>query len=328
MQAIRVHEQGGPDVLRLDEVTPPEPGPGDVLVRVHAAGINPPDWYARSGFSTIPPDLRPPIRLPFTPGSDLSGVVTAIGAGVTRWRPGDEVLGMVRFGQIGNGGGGRTYAEFTTSPADDLVRKPSHVDHATAAGLPMAGLTAYQFLVDRIGLKPGATILVNGAAGGVGHLAVQLAQHLGARVIAVASGRHQQFLRDLGADQVVDYTTTDVTTAARDVDHVLDCVGGPNGHRFLAVVRNGGTINPVFFGEYHRDRAADLGITVDGGQVHTDHDQLETLAGLLADGHLRVALDGVYPLADAAAAHTRAERGHLQGKLVLTTTTRVPPAID
>ncbi|MFC4585174.1 NADP-dependent oxidoreductase [Sphaerisporangium corydalis] len=315
MMAVRVHEFGGPEVLTYEEVPRPEPGPGDVLVRVRAACLNPPDWYARTGFATIPESMRPVMPLPFTPGSDVSGVVAGVGPGVTGLREGDEVFGLVRFPELGNGGKG--YAEYTTSPVSHLARKPAALDHVQAAGVPMAGLTAYQFLFDHVRLEPGRTVLVNGAAGGVGHFLVQLAKTRDARVVAVASGRHEGFLRGLGADEFVDYTTTRVQEVVRDVDHVFDTVGGPDGHRFLPVVRRGGTISPVFFGDYHTERAAELGITFPGGQVRSDGAQMAELARLADAGSLRVGVDGVYALADAAKAHDRAERGHIQGKIVL-----------
>ena len=315
MRAVRVHAFGGPEVLRCDEVPRPLPGPGEVLVRVHAAGFNPPDAYARSGFVDIPEAVRPVLPLPFTPGSDISGVITELGPDVTGWAVGEAVLGLVRFPSPGNGA--RGYAQYATAPVAHLARKPADLDHVHAAGLPMAALTAHQFLFDLIGLAPGSTVLVNGAAGGVGHFAVQLAKGAGAHVIGVASGRHETFLRGLGVDRFVDYTATAVAEAVRGVDHVLDTVGGPHGHRLLPVVRDGGTVSPVFFGEYHRERAGERGITFPSGQVYSDGPRLAELARLTATGRLRVAVDSVFPLDRAAEAHERAGHGHIQGKIVL-----------
>lgn len=315
MKAVRVHEQGGPEVLRYEEVPAPRAGLGEVLVRVHAACLNPPDWYARSGYPGIPEDVRPKVDLPYIPGSDVSGVVVEVGPAAGGWEVGDEVFGLVRFPWGGDGG--RAYAEYTTAPPYHLARKPENLSHVEAAGVPMAGLTAYQFLFDHIGLGEGRTVLVNGAAGGVGHFAVQLAKTKGAHVIAVASGRHEEFLRDLGADEFHDYTRTDVTEKVRDVDHLVDNVGGPHGHRFLPVLKPGGTISPVFLGDYHAERAAELGISFRPGQVHSDGRQMGELAALLEQGALRVGIDGVFPLAEAAKAHERAERGHIQGKIIL-----------
>ncbi|WP_259404044.1 NADP-dependent oxidoreductase [Microbispora sp. H10949] len=315
MKAVRMHRIGEPGVLTVEELPRPEPGPGDVLVRVHAAGVNPPDWYARRGFAGIPEDIRPTLPLPYTPGSDVSGTVAAVGHGVTEWREGDEVFGLVRFPSLENGGKG--YAEYTTSPASHLARKPASLSHVEAAGVPMAGLTAYQFIVDHIKLDEGRRVLVNGAAGGVGHFAVQLAKIKGAYVIGVASGRHETFLRELGVDEFLDYTTTRVEDEVRDVDVLIDTVGGPDAHRFLPVLRRGGVISPIFYAEYHQERAADLGISFRRGQVHSDGGQLAELARLLEEGRLRVGVDSVFPLAEAAKAHERAERGHIQGKIVL-----------
>jgi NADPH:quinone reductase-like Zn-dependent oxidoreductase len=315
MRAVRIHAFGPPENLVYEEVARPEPGPGDVLIRVHAACLNPPDWYARTGLLNVPEAIRPVVRLPFTPGSDVSGVVTAVGAGVTEWAEGDEVFGLVRFPDLDNGGKG--YAQYTTAPASHLARKPANIDHVRAAAVPMAGLTAYQYLFDHIRLGEGGTVLVNGAAGGVGHFAVQLARTRGARVVAVASGRHETFLRDLGADRFVDYTVTAAEEVVRDVDHVLDTVGGPDGHRFLRTVRRGGTISPVFWGEYHKERGPELGITFPSGQVHSDGARMAVLAGLIEAGRVRVGIDSVFPLADAAKAHRRAEEGHIEGKIVL-----------
>ncbi|MCX4744284.1 NADP-dependent oxidoreductase [Kitasatospora sp. NBC_01287] len=313
MWAVRVHAFGDPEQLVHEEVPRPEAGPGEVLVRVHAAGVNPPDWYARRGFANIPEAMRPVWPVPFTPGSDISGVIAAVGTGVTEWQVGDEVFGLVNFPGRASG-----YAEFATSPAAHLAPKPAALGHVEAAAVPMAGLTAYQFLFEHLRIEAGSTVLVNGAGGGVGHFALQLAKAAGAaQVIGVASGRHEAFLKDLGADRFVDYTRDAVEDVVREVDILIDTVGGPDGHRFLPVLRRGGTLAPVYFGEYHRERAAELGITVGGWQVRSSGEQLTELARLINAGLLRVGIDSVFPLSAAAQAHTRAEQGHLQGKIVL-----------
>ncbi|GLK99291.1 NADP-dependent oxidoreductase [Dactylosporangium matsuzakiense] len=340
MMAIRYHRQGGPEVLTYEAVPVPAPAPGEVLIRVHAAGINPPDWYARSGFAAIPPHLRPRLPLPSIPGSDLSGVVVAVTPEVTRWRVGDAVFGMVRFPSLSNGA--RSYAEYATAPEDHLAAKPAGVSHVAAAGVPMAGLTAYQQLYGGLGagvtgaeprdftpLAPGAdapvgtalarrTVLVNGAAGGVGHFLTQLTRLEGATVVAVASGRHETFLGELGAHRFVDYSRQRPAEVVHGVDHLFDTVGGSEAYRLLPAVRDGGTISPVFHADFHPDEAAARGIRFRSGQVRSDGAQLARLAQLLDDGRLRVGIDATYPLAEAAAAHRHAERGHLQGKIVLT----------
>ncbi|MCD0449998.1 NADP-dependent oxidoreductase [Actinocorallia sp. API 0066] len=313
MKAIRVHTRGGPEQLVLEEVPRPVPGPGEVLVRVRAAGVNPPDWYLRGGMPLIPAELRPAVPLPFTPGTDVSGVVVALGPGATGLTEGDEVFGLLRF--PGTPGGAAAYAEYVTAPVGDLARKPERLSHVAAAAVPMAGLTAHQYLFEIAGLEKGWTVLVNGAAGGVGHFVVQLALAHGARVIAVASGRHTAFLRGLGVTEVHDYTTGDPLASVRGVDLVVDTVGGPDGHRFRPVVRDGGVITPVFYGAYEADDGRDIALR--GGQVRSDGRRLAALAQLLDDARLRPAVEQVFPLARAAAAHTRGEAGHLQGKLVL-----------
>ncbi|MEU6823708.1 NADP-dependent oxidoreductase [Streptomyces atriruber] len=334
MKAVRLHEFGGPEVLRHEDVPIPAPGPGEVLVRVHAVGLNPPDWYVREGLRNMPPELKPPLPLPMIPGTDVSGVVAALGPGVDadadRFSVGDEVIGLLRFPTALQGG---AYAEYVTAPAADLARKPTTVDHVHAAGLPMSGLTAWQFLIELghdhpspfqdaphrpVALDSGTTVLVNGAAGGVGHLALQMAKWKGARVIAVASGAHEAFLRELGADEFIDYTKERPEDVVRDVDLVLDAVGGPDSRRFLRTLKRGGSLYPVYFGEFDDEENAALGITVSLTQVRSSGAQLAELGRLVDAGTVRVALDSTFPLADARAAHERAARGHIEGKIVLT----------
>lgn len=329
MTAIRQDEFGGPEVLHAEQVPVPTPAAGEVLVAVRAVGVNPPDWYLRAGMPDVPAHLRPPLELPLTLGTDVSGVVAAVADDVTGFAVGDEVLALLRFPEPMAAG---AYAEYVTAPVGDLARKPASLDHAHAAALPMAGLTAWQFLVEvghdhpspfqearhvPVPLGPGTTVVVNGAGGGVGHLAVQLAVWRGARVVAIASGRHEAFLRALGAE-FVDYTAGRPEEAVSDADLVLDLVGGPTSGRFLRSLRRGGALFPVYVAEYDPDEVAAAGVTVSATQVRADGAQLTRLAELVDQGVLRVALDSTFPLAEAAAAHERAAAGHLQGKIVLT----------
>ncbi|CAN3130468.1 NADP-dependent oxidoreductase [Mycobacterium sp. smrl_JER01] len=331
MNAVRVHEFGGPEALHYEPVPVPIPAPDEVLVRVHAVGVNPPDWYLRDGYrqQRLPAGMAPSIPLPAIPGSDISGVVEAVGPEVADFSVGDEVFGMIRFPSFGDSA---AYAEYVTAPAADLAHKPIGVDHVHAAGAPMSALTAWQFLID-VGhdhpnpLQPrahrpvplhGATVLVNGAAGGVGHLALQLAKQQGAQVIAVASGRHQEFLRGIGADDVIDYTASRPEEVARDVDLVLDTLGGPSTGRFLRTITRGGALFPVFPGFSDPEEAARREVTVSMTQVRSDGAQLAKVGRLLDDGTVRVEIDSSFPLPHARAAHERAERGHIRGKIVLT----------
>ncbi|MGG3623204.1 NADP-dependent oxidoreductase [Bacillus gobiensis] len=329
MKTIRLHEFGGPEVLRYEEAPLPELKPGEVLVRVHAVGINPPDWYLRDGYKMLPPEWRPPVPFPIILGSDVSGVVEAVATDVQGFSVGDEVFGMVRFPSFGESA---AYAEYVAAPASDLALKPAGIDHVHAAGAPMAGLTAWQFLIELGHNEPnplqpemhrpvplnGKTVLVNGAAGGVGHFAVQLAKWKGAHVIAVASGTHESFLRELGADEFIDYTKSPPEDVAHDVDLVLDTLGGPTTGRFLRTLKCGGALFPVFLGFSDAEEASKLGVTVSMTQVRSNGPQLAEFGRLLDAGTVRVAIDSTFPLADARKAHERSARGHIQGKIVLT----------
>lgn len=330
MKAIRLHEFGSPEVLRYEEAPLPELKPGEVLIRVHAVGINPPDWYLREGYRMLPPEWRPSMPMPVIPGSDVSGVIEAVATDVQGFSVGDEVFGMIRFPSFGKSA---AYAEYVTAPASDLAHKPAGIDHVHAAAAPMAALTAWQFLIELGHEEPnplqpemhrpvplsGKTVLINGAAGGVGHFAVQLAKWKGAQhVIAVASGVHESFLRELGADEFIDYKKNSPEDIAHDVDLVVDTLGGPTTGRFLRTLKRGGALFPVFLGFSDAEEAVKLGITVSMTQVRSNGAQLAELGRLLDEGILRVAIDSVFPLADARKAHERAARGHIQGKIVLT----------
>lgn len=331
MKAVRQHEFGGPEVLRYEDAPVPELKAGEVLVRVHAVGLNPPDWYLRDGYRMLPPEWQPKLSFPLILGTDLSGVVEAVAEGVVDFAVGDDVYAMVRF-PAGINGQSRAYAEYVSVPVSELARKPSRIDHVHAAGAPMSLLTAWQFLVDPghdapNPLQPsphrpvplaGRTVLVNGAAGGVGHFAVQVAKLKGARVIAVASTEHASFLRDIGADEFIDYKREVPEDTARDVDLVLDTVGGPPTGRFLQTLKPGGALFSVFpLGFSGAQDAAKQGFTVSTTQVRSSGAQLAELAGLIDAGAIRVAIDSTFALADARAAHERAARGHIRGKIVL-----------
>jgi NADPH:quinone reductase-like Zn-dependent oxidoreductase len=296
MRAISVREAGGPEVLTEVEVPRPEPGPVEVLVRVHAAGVNPTDWKARARGGTLTAPA------PFIPGYDVSGVVEAVGVGVRMYAPGDEVFGMPLFPKPAG-----AYAEYVVAPPRNFARKPVGLDHVTAAGLPLAGLTAWQSLVDFADVRPGQRVLVHAAAGGVGHLAVQIAKARGAHVIGTASGAKHDFVRGLGADEVIDYRTRDFTQETGDLDVVLNTIGGDYGTRSRPLLRPGGVHIALA-------NAADEDFLL----VEPDHAGILALAGLVATGQLTVALDSVFPLADAARAHERGETGAATGKIVLT----------
>jgi NADPH:quinone reductase-like Zn-dependent oxidoreductase len=332
MKAVRLHEFGGPEVLRYEGAPIPELTPGEVLVRVHAVSINPPDWYLREGYKMLPPEWQPKVAFPVILGTDISGVLEAVADDVTGFSSGDEVYSMVRF-PSGLAGGSKAYAEYVSVPASEVALKPRGIDHAHAAGAPMSLLTAWQYMIELGHNEPnplqpnrhepvpleGKTVLVNGAAGGVGHFAVQLAKWKGARVIAVASGKNEAFLRGLGADEFIDYTKTTPEDVVRDIDLVIDAVGGPTTARFFSTLRRGGALFPIFpLGFSGAAEAENLGVTVSATQVRSNGLQLAELGRLLDVGTVRVAIDSTYPLSDARKAHEQAALGHIQGKLVLT----------
>ncbi|WP_067532822.1 NADP-dependent oxidoreductase [Nocardia crassostreae] len=295
MKAISQRTLGGPDVLETVEVEIPQPGPGDVLVRVAAASVNAADRKLRSGAID---KIGPP---PFTLGLDVSGVVAAVGSRVTRFRPGDAVFGMV----LSRSG---AYAEYTVTPADFLAAKPATLGHVHAADLASAALTAWQALA---GVGPGQRVLVHAAAGGVGHLAVQIAKARGAHVIGTARTANHEFLRALGADELIDYSTTDFAASLEPVDVVLDLVGGDYTARSLTILRPEGRLvdaqgedaidDPRYHRFYVQPAAADL----------------RELADLVERGQLRVEVQRVLSLADVVEAHKLGESGRLRGKLVL-----------
>lgn len=309
MRAVTTTEYGGPQVLAVTELPRPEPAATEVLVRVHAAGVNPVDWKTRSGAGLAGMLGEPPHVL----GWDVSGVVEVVGYGVTRFAPGDEVFGMPRFPAAAS-----AYADFVTAPSRHFAHKPAALSHIEAAALPLAGLTAWQMLVDTARVAPGQRVLVPAGAGGVGHLVVQIAKARGAYVIATARAAKHEFLRGLGADETVDYTAVDVGATVRDVDIVVDLLGGMTTRESVATLTPGGVLVAAL-GSDAEARAAALaaGVRVIDFLVEPDAAGLEALAALVESGQLRVELDTVLPLDHAAKAHEVGETGRTKGKIVL-----------
>lgn len=330
MKAVQQHSFGGPEVLQYEDAPIPGLNAGEILVQVHAIGMNPPDWYLRDGYKMLPPEWQPKVPFPIILGTDISGVVAQVAEDVRGFTVGDEVYSMVRFPSYGDS---RAYAQYVSVPASQVALKPKGISHIDAAGAPMSLLTAWQFMIELGHQEPnplqpephkpvaleGKTVLVNGAGGGVGHYALQLAKWKGARVIAVASGRQEDLLRKLGVDEFIDYTKTAAEDIVKDVDLVIDAVGGPTTGRFLKTLKKGGALFPIFpLGYSGAEEAERLGVTVSATQVRSSGSQLATLATLLEDGTIRTVIDSTYPLADAVKAHERAALGHIKGKIVLT----------
>jgi NADPH:quinone reductase-like Zn-dependent oxidoreductase len=297
---------GGPEVLHVVETERPAPRFGEVLIRVHAVSLNPVDVVVRSGAFPL---LGEP---PFSVGWDVSGVVEAVGPGA-RFAPGDEVYGMPGFPYTEVG-----YAEYVTSPSRQVARKPAALDHARAAALPLAGLTAWQGLVQAADVQPGQRVLVTRAAGGVGHLAVQVAKARGAHVTALAGASKLDFVRSLGADEVLDRRDAESTAALGDFDVVLD--SNADGERSMRLLRPGGTL--VSLTQHGDDALARTvqaaGLHFAGISVEPDYASLEALAALVDGGKLVPHVSTVFPLADVAKAHALLEEGDTIGKIVLT----------
>lgn len=309
MRIITQRTFGGPEVLEVGEAPVPEPLPTEVLVRVRAAGVNPVDWKTRAGAGMARVLGDPPL----TVGWDVAGVVEAVGLGVTTLAPGDPVFGMPWFPRPA-----RAYAEYVTAPSRQFHPKPPELTFEEAAGLPLAGLTAWQILVDTANVQPGQRVLITAAAGGVGHLAIQVAKGRGATVLGTARGLKHPVLRRLGCDEPIDYTTTDVAAAAGPVDVIVDLVGGSAD--LVPALRPGGlfvnvpSAAPAEMAEAVRERGARFTPFL----VEPDHEGLTALAQLVEDGDLRVEVAAAFPLEQAAAAHRLGEQGRTTGKIVLT----------
>ncbi|MDV9195325.1 NADP-dependent oxidoreductase [Streptomyces sp. Wh19] len=300
-RAVEFAEYGGPEVLRVVEREMPRPGPGQVLVEVRAAGVNPLDWQLRSGAVAE----MMPVEFPSVPGGDVAGVVADVGEDVTDFAVGDEV-----FGSIGSG----SYAEFALAPAAQLARKPEGVSWEVAAGLPVAVNTAYQVLAD-LGVKSGETLVVDGAAGGVGSVAVQIARHLGATVIGTASERNHAYLRSLGAEPVTygeGFAERARAVAEKGVDAAFDAAG--KGSLPALVELTGGPDRVVTIADH---RAAEHGVRFAFAGPDAIRERLEQAAALVGNGELGLSVARTYSLSEAADAHRESAGGHVRGKLII-----------
>jgi NADPH:quinone reductase-like Zn-dependent oxidoreductase len=298
VHAVVIHETGGPEVLRYEDVDRPEPGEGDVLVRVRAASVNAIDWKHRRGLTGK--------ELPAILGNDISGTVEASRA--QGFAAGDDV-----FGFAASGG----YAEFAVTSAGAIVNKPAGVSHEQAAAIPVAGLTAWQALFDRGGLERGQTVLIAGAAGGVGHVAVQLAKWAGIRAIGIGSSRNRDYVLGLGADEYVDYTQQSVAEAVSGVDVAFDAVGGETTQALLPAVREGGLLVTIANAP-PEEAARALGVRAELLVMSPSTEQLGRIGQLVADGEVRAEIAELISLADVQRAHELSESGHTRGKIILT----------
>jgi NADPH:quinone reductase-like Zn-dependent oxidoreductase len=307
MKAVRFHSYGGPDVLVYEEAPKPEPAAGEVLVKVHATSVNPIDWKIRAGHLKGFRDYT----LPFILGWDVSGVVESAGSGVSGFKPGDEVYGFPDASRNG------AYAEYIAVEPTKLARKPKSLDHIHSAAIPLAGLTAWQALFDTAGLTAGQKVLVQAAAGGVGHLGVQFAKIKGLFVAGTASGRNQEFLKQLGCDLPINYEITRFEDVVRDFDAVIEAMGGEVRIRSWKVLKKGGILVALIGPPPSEEDSKTHGVrsTIIWGQANSD--QLTEIARLADSGKVRPEIAAVFPLRDAAKAHQMSETEHVRGKIVL-----------
>ncbi|UFW46534.1 MULTISPECIES: NADP-dependent oxidoreductase [Bradyrhizobium] len=306
MMAWRVHEFGSPDVMKFERVPRPEPGPGEVLVKVAAAGVGPWDGWIRSGKSALPQPL------PLTLGSDISGEIVATGPGDTELRTGDQVFGVTNSRFIG------AYAEYALASAGMVSSKPTSLSHVEAASVPVIAVTAWQALFDHAQLKAGQTVVIHGAAGNVGSYAVQLARQAGLQIVATASTGDISIVRNLGANTVIDYRTQRFEEEVRDADAVIDLVGGETQERSFQILRHRGKLISGV-SRPDQDLAKRYGIEAAFFLVNVTSQYLTKIARFIDGGKLRTNVGAVLPLADAREAHLMLERVRPQpkGKIVL-----------
>ena len=307
MKAIRLHGRGGPDRLVYEDAPQPHPGPGEVLVRVYATGVIATELEWDETYETTAGDPR---ALPI-PGRDLSGVVEEVGSGVTTLVKGSEVYAMLGYGRDG------AEAEFTLALPDELVPKPRTLDFVQAGAVPLTALTAWQAFFDHASLVAGQTVLIHGAAGGVGVFAVQLARWAGAQVIATASARNRDFLFELGATEVIDYTTTRFEDVVQSVDVVFDLVGGDSLQRSWQVVKPGGVLVSVVSPRPAAEVAQGHDARFAWFVVEPNREQLIQIGTLIDAGHIRPIVETVLPLSEARQAYEQGSKGHTRGKIVL-----------
>jgi NADPH:quinone reductase-like Zn-dependent oxidoreductase len=307
MKAVRIHAYGGPEVLVYEDAPLPVVNEDDVLIRVHAAGVNPVDWKIRQGYLKE----MMPLRFPFILGWDVAGTVERTGSKVSGFQPGDAVYSRPDIAR--NGG----YAEYIAVRADQVALKPENLDFDKAAAVPLAALTAWQSIFDLAGLQAGQKILVHAAAGGVGHFAVQFAKWCGAHVIGTASGRNQEFLTKLGAHEAIDYTAVPFEENIREVDVVLDTLGDEVWERSWKVLKKGGIMVSTLHAPPESNYEAARNKRGAYVFVQPNAAQLGEIAELIDSGHVKPEIEQIYPLPEAAEAHRSNQQGHTRGKLVL-----------
>jgi NADPH:quinone reductase-like Zn-dependent oxidoreductase len=306
MKAVRIHSYGGPDVLQYEAAPRPKPGKGEVLIRVHAAGVNPIDWKVRAGYMK---DFIP-YSFPLILGWDVSGVIDELGPKVSRFKKNDEVYSLPDHTRNG------AYAEYIVARESEVALKPSTLHHIRAAAVPLATLTAWQALFDTAQLQPEQRVLIHGAAGGVGHFAVQLAKWKGSHVIGTASAKNHEMLYKLGADELIDYTTQRFEDVTRNIDVVLDTIGGDTQERSWQVLKKGGIL-VSFVQSPSENKAKEHGVRGIRLGARPNGQELAEIAKIIHAGNLAPVIDRILPLSEVRRAHELSESGHTRGKMVL-----------
>ncbi len=307
MKAIRMHTYGSSEVLVYEEIPRPETAADELLVRVFAAGVNPVDWKIRDGYLQEMME----VSLPLTLGWDVAGIVEETGTKAGPFQRGDKVYGYLSIPRNGS------YSEYVVLKTEETAFMPESLDFIQAAAIPLAALTAWQSLFDAANLSAGQRVLIHGAAGGVGHFAVQLGRWIGAHVIATASTRNHDFLKSLGTHEIIDYTENPFEKEAEMVDLVFDTIGGDTWERSLSIINKGGMLVSILHPPPPPDVEANLGIKGAFVFVQPSGKQLGEIAALVDSNHLKPHVEKVLPLAQAAQAQKISESGHVRGKIVL-----------
>jgi NADPH:quinone reductase-like Zn-dependent oxidoreductase len=306
MKAVRIHKYGGPEVVRYEDAPRPQPQAGEVVVRVHAAGVNPIDWKVREGYMK---DFWPH-KFPLILGWDLSGVVEEVGPRVSQFKKGDEVYSLPDPTRNG------AYADYVVVRESELALKPNSLYHIRAAAVPLAALTAWQSLFDTAQLQPGQRVLIHAGSGGVGHFAVQLTKWKGAYVFATASTKNQDLLRELGVDEPIDYTQQRFENVVRNIDIVLDTLGGETQERSWSVLKKGGVLVSLVQPP-SEEKAEELGVRAALLGAQPNGAQLAEIANIIDSGKLAPVIDRILPLSEVRRAHELSKSGHTHGKIVL-----------
>ncbi len=309
MKAVQIRAYGGNEVVEISpNALRPSTSEGSVLVEVHAAGVNPVDWKIRQGYLAE----RLHLEFPSVLGGDFSGVIVEVGKGVSHLRKGDEVYGQAGAMRGGSG----SFAEYVLASTKYLSKKPKNLSHVEAAALPLVGVSALQALVEHIGLKKNQRILIHGAAGGIGTMAVQIARHIGAFVYATALGKDADYVRDLGADMVIDYSAQRFEDVARDLDAVFDTVGGETYARSFATLKRGGVIVSMLE-KAGEELMNQYGVKAIAQFTQITAERLKKLTELVEQGFVKVHVDKTFPLNEAPQAMQYLQAGHTKGKVVL-----------